>query len=152
MQLDLKLKCLPLLLLILSPLGAQAAQAPLLPHVDEIPSGKSVFIADPKFAKDPFFPKSQRWTTQVVTPVGVVPDTTALNQVFNGLILKGISGLPGKRLALINNRTLETGEPFEFKINNRAIKVRCVEVRDKSVVIGIDGIAETKELHLRQGL
>jgi len=67
-------------------------------------------------------------------------------------VLKGVSGVPGKRLAMLNNRTVEAGEETEVKINNQTIRVRCVEVRDKSVVIGIEGTAETREIHLRQGI
>ncbi len=54
------------------------------------------------------------------------------------------------RLALINNRTVENGEEAEFKFGNRTVKVRCVEIREKSVVIRVDG--QSKELFLRQNL
>jgi len=134
----------------MSPFLARAGQA--LPHVDEIASNTSVFVDDPKFGKDPFFPKSRRRVPEVVTPVGAAPDRSALDQVLNSIVLKGVSGVPGKRLAMLNNRTVEAGEETEVKINNQTIRVRCVEVRDKSVVIGIEGTAETREIHLRQGI
>jgi len=136
--------------LMISPFLARAGQA--LPHVDEIASNTSVFVDDPKFGKDPFFPKSRRRVPEVVTPVGAAPDRSALDQVLNSIVLKGVSGVPGKRLAMLNNRTVEAGEETEVKINNQTIRVRCVEVRDKSVVIGIEGTAETREIHLRQGI
>ena len=37
-------------------------------------------------------------------------------------------------------------------INNQQIKVRCVEIRDQSVLIGVEGTTETKEIRLRPGL
>jgi hypothetical protein len=66
------------------------------------------------------------------------------------LVLKGISGGKDRRLALINNRTVENGEELEFKFGNRTLKVHCVEIREKSVVIRVDG--QSKEIFLRQNL
>jgi hypothetical protein len=138
--------------LIASLLCARAAQPAAMPHLDEVASVKSVFVDDPKFGKDPFFPKSDRRKPQVIVPVATGPDTSALAQLLNNIVLKGISGVPGKRLAMLNNRTLEAGEQFDFKLNGQAVRVRCVEIREKSVIIGIDGTPETKEIHLRAGM
>ena len=138
--------------LLSAPLPARSAAPPaVLPHVDDVNSGKSLFVDDAKFGKDPFFPKSSRRVPQIVTPVNVTPDTGVFNQVLSTVALKGISGLPGKRLALLGNRTLEAGEEFETKFNNQIFKVHCVEVREKSVVISVEGSPETKEIHLRPG-
>ena len=115
-------------------------------------SAKAVFVDDPKFGKDPFFPKSDRRKPQVIVPVGTAPDTSALAQILNTIALKGIAGPPGKRLAMLNNRTLEAGEQFDFKYNTQTVRIRCVEIREKSVIIGIDGTPETKEIHLRAGM
>src|SRR5712692_6582876 len=54
----------PMLILIGSLSSALAA----MPHLDELVSTKSAFTDDPKFGKDPFFPKSKRRV-----PVEVVP-------------------------------------------------------------------------------
>jgi len=141
------------LCLALLPLAARAAQSPVLPQVDQISSIQSTFVDDPQFGKDPFFPKSTRHVPKVITPtVSAAPDMSSFTQLLNSVTLKGISGLPGKRLAMLNNRTLEAGEQIEFKINGQPVKVRCIEIREKSVVIGIEGTAETKEIHLRQGI
>jgi hypothetical protein len=138
--------------LISAPMPGRAAQPLAMPQVDGIASTQSIFVDDPKFGKDPFFPKSTRHLPPVITPaVGVVPDTSAFTQLLNSVVLKGISGLPGKRLALLNNRTLEAGEQTEFKINAQPVKIRLIEIREKSVIIGIEGTAETKEIHLRPG-
>ena len=141
------------LCLALLPLAARSAQSPALPQVDQISSIQSTFVDDPQFGKDPFFPKSTRHLPKVITPtVNAAPDTSAFTQLLNSVTLKGISSLPGKRLAMLNNRTLEAGEQIEFKINGQPVKVRCIEIREKSVLIGIEGTAETKEIHLRQGI
>lgn len=65
-----------------------------------------------------------------------------------GLALKGISGGAGKSLAIINNRTFEVGEEALLRAANQIYKVRCVEIRDKSVIINVNG--QTKELFLGQ--
>ena len=119
------------------------AQPNALPQVDVVQPYQSVFVDDPKFGKDPFFPRSKRRGVELVstnTAYAAVPD----------LVLKGISGLKEKRLALVNNRTLEKGEEAEIKVNNQPLRVRCVEIREKSVVLSVDG--QIKEIFLRQNL
>jgi hypothetical protein len=137
--------------LVLCP-GRCPAQSNSMPHLDQVVSVQSIFTDDPKFGKDPFFPKSGRRVVQVAVPVGTTPDLSMSAQNLAGLALKGISGSKDKRLALINNRTLQINEEGEFKINGHTLKLRCVEIREKSVVISVDGFTETKELFLRQGL
>ena len=127
---------------MLPPLGA--AQPAALPQVDVAISTKSNFTDDPKFGKDPFFPRSMRRG---------IPDPVTTNAPLadvRDLVLKGISGGKDRRLALINNRTVENGEELEFKFGNRTLKVHCVEIREKSVVIRVDG--QSKEIFLRQNL
>jgi hypothetical protein len=65
---------------------------------------------------------------------------------FNNIVLKGISGTVDKRLAIINNKTFEAGEEGELRIGGHLTKVKCVEVREKSVVISINGV--NRELFL----
>ena len=127
---------------MLPPLGA--AQPAALPQVDVAISTKSIFTDDPKFGKDPFFPHSiRRGIGEPVSPIASLTDV-------RDLVLKGVSGGKDRRLALINNRTVENGEEVEFKFGNRTLKVHCVEIREKSVVIRVDG--QSKEIFLRQNL
>src|SRR5260221_3545623 len=136
----------PVLILIASLSSALAA----MPHLDEVVSTKSAFTDDPRFGKDPFFPKSKRRVAvEVVARISATPDASAFNQVIGSVVLKGISGVAGRRLALLNTKTLATGEEADFKVNNQLVKIKCVEVREKSVVIGLEGSTETKEIHLR---
>jgi hypothetical protein len=123
-------------------LGATPPAA--LPQVDVAISTKSIFTDDPKFGKDPFFPHSiRRGTAELVNPNVPLTDV-------RDLVLKGISGGKDRRLAMINNRTVENGEELDFKFGSRTVKVHCVEIREKSVVIRVDG--QSKELFLRQNL
>jgi hypothetical protein len=123
-----------------------AAPSNSLPPVDEVVSVKSVFVDNAQFGKDPFFPKSGR---RVVT---IEPSTTNMvidsSGPVSSLILKGVSGVAGKRLAIINNKTFEVGEEGALKVGNQIYKVRCVEIRDKSVIINVNG--QIQELFLGQ--
>jgi len=123
-----------------------SAAPSILPPVDEVALTNSVFIDNPQFGKDPFFPKSARAGRFATINVSI---TNAVEQ-FSGLSLKGISGVAGRRLAIINNRTFEVGEEMPLRVANQMLKVRCLEIRDKSVTINING--QTKELFLGQRL
>ncbi len=70
---------------------------------------------------------------------------------FNGLILKGISGTKDHRLAMINNQTLGAGESVTVKLAGSPVKLRCLEIRDKSVIVALDGQEARRELWLRDG-
>jgi len=67
------------------------------------------------------------------------------------LQLKGITGTPGRRIAVINNLTFTQGEEGEVRARNGRIKIRVLEIRDKSVLLQIEGLAEPKELLLQEG-
>lgn len=60
-------------------------------------------------------------------------------QGVEGLSLKGISGVKENRLALINNTSLRKGESATIKTADGPLKVRCLAIRDYSVVVSIDG-------------
>jgi len=113
---------------------------------EEAVAQKSVFEDDLKNGKDPFFPKSMRRgekspaiNAQVVAPVVQ-------------LALKGISGPANRRFALINNQPLAVGETAYVRIATGQVKVRCVEIRESSVIVSVEGDPEQKELRLREGL
>ncbi len=118
--------------------AATPAATPSAPQ--EAQQSKSVFVDRPNFGRDPFFPNSSRRGT-IVQDTVVEPVAN-----FNNIVLKGISGTVEKRLAIINNKTFGTGEEGELRIGGHLTKVKCVEVREKSVVISINGA--TRELFL----
>ena len=65
------------------------------------------------------------------------------------LLLKGISGAATRRLALINNQTFAPGETASVHVGAASKKVKCVEIREKSVVISVEGEAAPRELFLK---
>jgi hypothetical protein len=77
------------------------------------------------------------WPQAVPTKV---PDT---------LRLKGISGQPGRWLALVNDRTLEAGETGNVRVGPAKVRVHCVTVTAQSVVVELADSGERQELFLR---
>jgi hypothetical protein len=118
--------------------------------VAEIPFIQSVFVmpSKPDEGKDPFFPRSMR-------PYGSVP-VLKTNQpvvvVQIDLQLKAISGPPEHHLAMVNNRTFDTGEEGEVTTAAGRVRIRCVEIRPDSVLVQILSSGEQRVLHLRAGL
>ncbi len=114
------------------------------------PPAKSVFVDEVQFGKDPFFPRSTRRAKAVPVAPAAVSAPSLATVILGQLTLKGISVSPNGRYALINNTTLAAGERAELKLTGQVAKIRCVEVRNDSVLIGIEGVNELKELKLKE--
>src|SRR5258708_37502634 len=109
----------------------------------------------------PFIAEIQKFSGMAPRPAAAKPQTegppvpmfsgapTLPPPQFNEVILKGISGPKNHRLAMINNQTLGAGESVTLKLAGSPVKLRCLEIRDKSVVVALDGRAERRELRLR---
>ena len=111
------------------------------PHEEEgFP--KSEF--DERGGKDPFFP------LRTLARGDLKPDPN--KDVCHLLVLKGISGPPNRRLAIINNQTLEAGEKREVTTTAGKVEIRCLEIREDSVVIECPNQGGRKELKLRDGV
>ena len=147
------LKCSALLVAFVCCAAARAEQSiNAAPKIGAPALIKSVFVADAHVGKDPFFPNSTRRSEaleQTNPTTNNVPQPSAL---FNQLALKGISGSKGQMLALINSSTVGVGELAEIRCGQRSVKIRCREIRDRSVLIELEGVGETKELKLRDGI
>jgi hypothetical protein len=113
------------------------------------PAPRSLFVIDPATSKDPFFPKSTRWV--VVTKTNE-PTAVVIQQFFPDEIrCQGFSGTAEKRLAIVNNKTVEKGDEFELTLKTgQRVRVHCIEVKEKGVLLEINGI--TRELGLRPNL
>jgi hypothetical protein len=57
----------------------------------------------------------------------------------SSLVLKGISGPPDHRLVIINNHTFGTGDEETIVTPQGPVHIRCVEIKDRSVVIESGG-------------
>lgn len=96
------------------------------PSIDELKGSTVVVMIDPKGAA-----------------------TNTVSALPAGLVLKGLAGPPRRRLAIINNHTVAAGETAEIKVDGRLLKVRCLEVRERSVLLRFDDQAP-QELFLRK--
>jgi len=99
------------------------------------PAPRSIFgiPTNPQEGRDPFYPNSTR-------PYENAPASKKSMGDVTSLILKGISGPPDHRLAIINNRTLAVGDEQDLTTPQGRIHIRCVEIKDNSVVIESGGM------------
>lgn len=68
---------------------------------------------------------------------------------YTDLVLKNISGTKDRRFAILNNQTFAAGDTAKVKLHDGTVNVRCLEIRDSSVVVTIDGQSEQREIKLR---
>src|SRR5438034_11135335 len=104
---------------------------------------QSVFVTEGATGKDPFFPNSIRRIKRDDSG----KQTTIRD--FSGLLkLTGIAG--GVRpIATINNLTFAVGEEQEVKVEGGKVKIRVLEILEKSVVIRVENQPQRVELKLR---
>jgi hypothetical protein len=112
---------------------------------------QSTFADKSDSGRDPFFPSSSRRRATLVR-VAPTNNVNQFNALLDKLSLKGISGTIGQPLALINSSTVAEGELAEIRCGHQFVKIRCVEIRDRSVLVELDGTRETKEIKLREGI
>lgn len=67
---------------------------------------------------------------------------------YTNLVLKSISGTQKQRFILLNNQTLAAGEAASVKLQDGSVKVRCLEIRDRSALVSVAGEAEPREIPL----
>lgn len=112
---------------------------------------KSFFVSDPfetGFAKDPFFPKTERFQKKKAE---IEENPTPKSKIPDNISLRGLSSSDGKKLAIINNYTLGEGEEFTLKgTDGKPVKIKCVTIKEKSVLVSSQD--ETREIALRAAL
>lgn len=107
---------------------------------------RSVFVDDPK-GKDPFFPNSTRRfakSAEVVRPV--------LKAGPQSVRLGGIVVDQERPVALINNVGFMAGEEKKVRVpgGREQFTLRCVEIRQNSVIVTIDGGEKQFEIHMAE--
>jgi thioredoxin-related protein len=80
-------------------------------------------------------------------PVIFTPIPPEVPNHYGALALKAISGPKARRMVLINNASMLTGETAKVKVEDHDVVVCCKEIRDDSVLITCDG----KEMELKLG-
>ena len=81
------------------------------------------------------------------------PTNAATNkgQKRSELELRRITGPRQRRQALINDQALSAGETATFHLASGRVKVRCVEIRERSVLVLVSGEKQSRELRLIGG-
>jgi hypothetical protein len=145
--LSFTLKCAALVTLLCSGALVRGSDN-AMPASKGAPAMKAVFVDAADSGKDPFFPTSTRRleTFTRATTTNIVAPSNAL---FSQIALKGISGTKSQPLALINGATVTVGELAEIKCGQQVVKVRCREIRERSVLVELEGRGEIRELKLR---
>lgn len=67
---------------------------------------------------------------------------------YTNLVLKTISGTPKRRFALLNDQTFAAGDTLPVKLLDGKVNVRCVEVREQSVLVAVHGEEAPREIKL----
>ena len=110
----------------------------------EVAARKSEFNDKADFGQDPFFPNStRRAPAKPVTTAG-----PAKPQPKVELILQGIISGTAQPLAMINGKNFAVGDELTVRAASGSIKVKCLEIRENSVVVQFQG--ERKELQMRK--
>lgn len=122
-----------------------------VPKVLVIP--KSVFSEDLKTGRDPFFPDSERRSPKPKASPSASNNSgtsTPVPKKAPGRInLTGITGNKNRRLASINGWTFSAGETSIVRSPEGPVQITVHEIREKSVIISVEGESERRELTLR---
>ncbi len=113
----------------------RAPAQPTFPH--------SVFASEGATGKDPFFPNSMRRMKR--------DDSSKQTAVRDFSTLLKFTGIAGgvRPIATINNLTFAAGEEQEVKVEGGKVKIRVLEIREKSVIVSIERQPQPIELKLR---
>jgi hypothetical protein len=76
-------------------------------------------------------------TPPVVAAVASGPTAPRANPT--NLVLKGLSGSPARRFALINDETFMANEQGKVRLFDSNLVVRCLEIRNDSVLVQVAG-------------
>ena len=68
---------------------------------------------------------------------------------YDGLDLKIVSGTPQRRLATVNDQTFLVGETLKVTVRGSSFRVRCLEIRERSALVAVQGEANPRELKLQ---
>src|SRR6266487_1959996 len=104
---------------------------------------QSVFATEGATGKDPFFPNSIRRIKR--------DDSGKQRPTRDFSALLKLTGIAGgvRPIATINNLTFAVGEEQEVKVEGGKVRIRVLEIREKSVKINVEQLSQPIELKLR---
>ncbi|HWD18505.1 MAG TPA: hypothetical protein VHB20_04445 [Verrucomicrobiae bacterium] len=128
----------------LTPIAAKTEAAAAAPAHDSNQFLSVFEDLPPAKGKDPFFPTSHRRepAAPAMAAAKVRLDPT--------LVLKGIVGSAGRRIAVINSETMQVGEESPVRIPGGHVRVKCLEIGVNYVVVQVEGETQPKKLEMDQ--
>lgn len=76
------------------------------------------------------------------------PPAAVKSMAPTNLVLKNISGTSKRKFAMINGATLAANEAAKVPLGTTNVTLRCLEIKDGSVIIQLSGDSEPQELFL----
>ena len=113
---------------------------------------KAEFKDNPAVGIDPFFPNSSRRAPKPKEMVAAPTRVTADPHRIDHITLKGITGTSDRRLALINNMAFASGEVGNVRVPGGSLKIRVLNISEKSVTVAVEGDSVPHELKIRDTL
>jgi len=112
------------------------------------PGGPAAFIRTvaKMSAKPKMEPPASRAPEPPELPFGGAPTHPPIR--YTNLVLKTISGTSKRRFALLNDQTFAAGDTLPVRMLDGKVNVRCVEVREQSVLVAVHGEAAPREIKL----
>jgi thioredoxin-related protein len=118
------------------------------------PGGVGVFIR--AVAKLTGRPGAEPRANPVAAPRKLTPEPPTSGSAathapvrYTNLVLKTISGAPKRRSALLNDQTFAAGVTLPVTLLDRRVNVRCVEIREQSMLVEVQGENGLREIKLR---
>jgi len=104
----------------------------------EIP--QSIFLVGAEGGRDPFFPMATDQTVTNSVPVPEDPDTLARKFI----VLRGITGPVGNKVALLNNTTFKLGDTNSVRLvtGQSRLNVTVIAIEESSVRFRVEGGSE----------
>lgn len=124
-----------------------------LSNVNYANGGTRTFLAEvEKILRPPSdIPPAKPAGKKPATPRRYQPATASIATNQPALTLSKISGKKSKRQATINNTTFTAGQTATVTSGKTQLKIYCVEIRERSAIVTINGERQKRELQLASG-
>lgn len=111
---------------------------------NEIPRSVFTIPSETTEGRDPFFPNLV--DSEASTKAGKSGKTGGKPATAE-FVLQGISGSGDRRLAVIGGHSFAAGEESDVLVPTGRVRIRCLEIKDDSVIIEIGG--ERREIRFK---
>jgi protein disulfide-isomerase len=128
------------------------SQGTRLGNINYAQGGTKVFLGELEKLLHPVRDLPPTKTPAARAPIRQAKHENMAAEVQTDLTLKRITGSRKTRHAVINDQALALGQTANIKVGDSFVQVQCLEIRDKSVVVIVNGARERRELKLARGI